>query len=338
MRILFVLLFSIQANAYFNANEVGQSVSKKDIDVKIAKKWFDHYYAKGSEDFQSAFERGDQYKKSIELVLKRYQVPVDFYYLAMTESYFNNHARSHKEAVGLWQFIPSTAENYGLIVSEQIDERRHPIKSTIAAAKYLRDLHNIFQDWTLAAAAYNCGEYRVLRAIKKGGTRSFAKLAEMKLLPDETINYVSKFWVTREIDAKIRKKSSMVSMDRYLDSGTITIKSLGTKLETLSLISELSVDEIISYNPGITKKMSSFPINFNLYLPRVNANLYSSFIRQNGVVSKVTKPEALHLWGIKDSVKGDDIKITFISPQQIKIKNMRTKEETIINKRELSKI
>ena len=78
MRFLIVLLFSLQVNAYYKPSAVNESVSKKDIDMDIAKKWFDHYYSKGSEDFKKAFDRGDKYKKTIELVLRRYEIPVDF--------------------------------------------------------------------------------------------------------------------------------------------------------------------------------------------------------------------------------------------------------------------
>ncbi len=178
--IIFLILFvSFSVKASVNQNKSLKSIKRIDVDLNIAKKWFDYYYQKGNSDFENAFVRGLKYKKSIQMVLRKYGIPSDFYYLAMTESYFNNHARSNKSAVGIWQFIPSTARTYGLIINESIDERMHPVKSTIAAAKYLKDLYNIFNDWALAAAAYNCGEYRVLKAIKKGQTRSFCRLAKI---------------------------------------------------------------------------------------------------------------------------------------------------------------
>ena len=335
---LLLLINSQLAFTSFGRLAPQYSVTKSDIDIKIAKKWFDHYYSNGKDDFHQAFIRGDKYKKTIQLVLSRYQIPFDFYYLAMTESYFNNHARSNKKAVGLWQFIPSTAKAYGLIINNQIDERRHPVKSTIAAAKYIRDLYNIFQDWTLAAAAYNCGEYRVLRAIKKGGTRSFAELARKKLLPSETINYVSKFWVTREIDAKIRNVEYDSSADLYSNFSPIFIGEKGASIKTLALIAEIPLKLLIKYNPDISSQVSMLPGNFTVYMPRDNAEVYSSFVRQKGVISKLQKPESLKLLGVKNSRKGDDIKITFLSNQQLKIKNIRTKEEVVINKKDLSKI
>jgi membrane-bound lytic murein transglycosylase D len=340
IRLICLLLLIKSQLAFASSGLVGAqySVTKSDIDIKIAKKWFDHYYSKGKDDFHQAFVRGDKYRKTIQLVLSRYQIPFDFYYLAMTESYFNNHARSNKKAVGLWQFIPSTAKAYGLLINNQIDERRHPVKSTIAAAKYIKDLYNIFQDWTLAAAAYNCGEYRVLRAIKKGGTRSFAQLAKKKLLPSETINYVSKFWVTREIDNKIRNTEYNSSADLYSHSSPVFIRENGASIKTLALIAEISLELLIKYNPDISSDLRTLPGNFTIYVPRDNAEIYSSFVRQKGVISKVKKPESLKLLGVKNSRKGDDIKITFLSNQQLKIKNIRTKEEVVINKKDLSRI
>lgn len=314
------------------------SIPKSDINITIAKKWFDHYYSSGKDDFYLAFEKGDNYKDSIELVLKRYEIPLDFYYLAMTESYFNNFAVSEKKAAGVWQFIPGTAKNYGLIISDQIDERLHPIKSTIAAARYIKDLYNIFQDWTLAAAAYNCGEYRLLHAIKKAQSRSFSVLANKKLLPDETINYVSKIWVTREIDQKIRLRGERKILDKYLNSSPIAIEGDGITLDSISIISEMPRESIVAYNPDLVQTKGALPKGILIYLPIENANHYADFIRYNGVISSLRFPASLKNYGFVNSKEGDKIKVTFISNQSIKLKNVRTSEETILNKKDLPRI
>jgi len=314
------------------------SIPKKDIDVNVAKKWFDHYYSAGQDRFREAFKKGGLYKDSIELVLNRYNIPLDFYYLAMTESYFNNFAMSPKKAAGIWQFIPSTAKAYGLVVNDQIDERLHPIKSTIAAAKYIKDLYNIFQDWTLAAAAYNCGEYRVLRAIKKAESRSFAVLAKKKLLPNETINYISKIWVTREIDLKIRQAESPKERDKYLSLSPITIKKHGLSLDTFSLITEISVDEILTFNPDLIKAKGILPSDISIYLPTTKAMNYTNFIRFNGVISNLRYPGSLKKYGFDRSREGDKIKVTFVSKKKINVKNIRTKEQVTLDKLNLPSI
>ena len=313
------------------------SISKTDVNIKSAKKWFDFYFTDGKKDFEDAFNRGSKYKGIIQAILRKYSIPDDLYYLAMTESYFNNNASSNKGAVGIWQFIPSTAKNYGLRVTKNIDERKHPIKATIAAAKYLKDLYNIFNDWALAAAAYNCGEYRVLKAIKKGGTRSFSKLALMKLLPEETINYVSKIWVTREIAYKIKGDKNRGS-STYKDISSIKLGKKELSINTLSLISELSVEDIIKHNPDIINVKSALAPEMTVYLPKKHVDLFIDFTSKKGVLSRLKKPGYLVTWGLKDAKKGDNIKITFLNSSKLKIKNVRTKEEIIIKVKDLSKI
>ncbi len=95
-----------------------------------------------------------------------------------------------EEGVGIWQFVRGTGRRYGLKQSGALDERHDPEKSTRAAARYLHDLYEMFGDWHLALAAYNAGEYRVLKVIEKTGIKDFWHMSGRGLLPQETINYV----------------------------------------------------------------------------------------------------------------------------------------------------
>jgi membrane-bound lytic murein transglycosylase D len=155
--------------------------------------WIRYFTERDRERFQRFLDRGHTYRPLIEKTLRQEGIPTELFYLALIESGFQNRARSHAGAVGIWQFIPATGRRYGLAVDTEIDERRDPIRATIAAARYLRDLNNVFQSWYLAMAAYNAGEMRILGAIMRSTSRDFWELAERKALPKETMNYIPKF-------------------------------------------------------------------------------------------------------------------------------------------------
>jgi peptidoglycan lytic transglycosylase D len=103
-------------------------------------------------------KRSGRYMPYIEETLKRYNMPEDLKYVAVVESALRPHVRSAKGAVGFWQFLPSTGQKYGLKINSHVDERRNIFKSTMAAIKYFKSLHDTFGSWTLSAAAYNMGE------------------------------------------------------------------------------------------------------------------------------------------------------------------------------------
>jgi membrane-bound lytic murein transglycosylase D len=134
--------------------------------------------------------RSGQYLGMIREVLRSRGLPEDLAYTAMIESGFKPDAVSRAGAKGMWQFMAATARRYGLRVDSWVDERYDPEKSTVAAAAYLRDLYNQFGSWALAHAAYNAGEMKVIRAIKKTGSTDFWTLAESKYLRRETKDFV----------------------------------------------------------------------------------------------------------------------------------------------------
>lgn len=132
------------------------------------------------------------YGPVFESALARYNVPEELKYLPIIESAMNPQATSRMGAAGLWQFMYTTGKNYGLEVNSLIDERRDTYKSSDAAAHYLHDLYEIFHDWNLAIAAYNCGPGNINKAIaRSGGKTTFWEI--YNYLPRETRGYIPSF-------------------------------------------------------------------------------------------------------------------------------------------------
>jgi len=132
------------------------------------------------------------YFPMIEETLDKYGLPLELKYLVVVESAFNPIAVSPAGASGLWQFMLPTGRSYGLEINSLIDERRDPVKSTDAACRFLKDMYDIYEDWNLALAAYNCGAGTVNRAIRRAnGKKDY--WAIYNYLPRETRSYVPYF-------------------------------------------------------------------------------------------------------------------------------------------------
>ena len=144
----------------------------------------------GRQVFKKWLSRSGVFTPLIQEALTEAELPRDLVYKAMIESGFKPRAYSRAGAAGLWQFVSSTAPIYGLRRNFWIDERRDPEKSTRAAIQHIKHLYNLFEDWRLVIAAYNCGQGRLGRIIERSGTEDFWKL---KGLPKETRNHVPRF-------------------------------------------------------------------------------------------------------------------------------------------------
>ena len=144
--------------------------------------------------------RAERYVPYVRRVLSDRGLPQDLAYLPFIESGYNPNAYSRSGAAGVWQFMPFTGRRFKLTVDWWQDERRDTYKATRAAAEYLSKLHDMFNDWSLAVAAYNAGEGKISRAIKACGARNFFELAkrnntldEKTRLREETLRYVPRF-------------------------------------------------------------------------------------------------------------------------------------------------
>ncbi len=153
--------------------------------------------------------KSSHYFDMIDSVFTKYDIPVEMKYLAVVESRLDNRIISTAGATGLWQFMASPARTFGLKVNGKVDERKNNYKSTVAAAKCIRYLHDMFGDWLLTLAAYNSGPARVKSAMKKSGSRDFWVL--QKYLPLETRRHVLKFISTHYF---FEGHGSMVTMTK----------------------------------------------------------------------------------------------------------------------------
>jgi membrane-bound lytic murein transglycosylase D len=178
----------------------------------------------------------------------------------MIESGFSHRAYSWAHAVGLWQFIKSTGRLYGLRSDWWVDERRDPVASTDAAARYLRALYDEFGNWELALAAYNVGEGAVRRAIKRQGTRNFWSLR----LPRETRNHVPKFYAALIVGSEPEKYGFTVTPEMPYATEQIAV-DFSVDLETLAGCCGVSEETLVELNPSLLRRCTppnedSFPV------------------------------------------------------------------------------
>ncbi len=159
---------------------------------EIVQKFIDRYTGRLRRSVSYMLGASNFYMPIFEDALMAYDVPLELKYLPVIESALNPKATSRVGAAGLWQFMPSTGKQYGLEINSLVDERRDPVKSSYAAARYLRDLYKIYGDWSLVIAAYNCGPENVRKAIQRSnGKADYWSI--YPYLPRETKGYVPAF-------------------------------------------------------------------------------------------------------------------------------------------------
>jgi len=181
-----------------SADQVAQTAEKPEYNVPIVMdKSVQRHIRFFNTSIRNRFEqwlvRLSRYRPLVDEIFSEFDLPSDLVYLSLVESGFNPHAYSRARATGPWQFMKGTAKIYGLRIDRYVDERRDPIKSTIAAARYLRDLYDLFGTWPLAMAAYNAGEGKVMRALRKAQAKSFSEISKTRLIRRETKEYVPRF-------------------------------------------------------------------------------------------------------------------------------------------------
>ena len=241
----------------------------EDIEFEIKRtSRVEHYIrrfsGKGKKDFATILSRSGKFLPEIRKTLLSEGVPSDIAYLPLIESGFNPRAVSRRNAVGLWQFIRPTGLRYGLKVNYWVDERMDVEKSTLAAARYLKEMFDEFGSWELALAAYNCGEKRVSKAIARTGSTDYWVLS--KKLPKETRNYLPKFNAALII-AKNPEKYGFRVTGAEKDYETVSVPPRKSLAEIANLL-DMGYKEISRYNPSLVGLSTPPGGDYDLKVPK----------------------------------------------------------------------
>ncbi len=216
--------------------------------------------------FEEGLGRAGKYMPMIRAVLEREGLPKDLAYVAMIESSFKTRARSRARAQGVWQFIGATGRRYGLHRTAAVDERSDPVKATEAAAGYFKDLHEIFNDWYLAMAAYDAGEGRVARALARTGAETYWDLCRLGALPKETRLYVPSVIAAALIDKNPAHYGFHVEPEAPVAFETVRLNK-PVNVHRLAQTCRLDADELLELNPEL--RGSTTPKNPSGYDLRV---------------------------------------------------------------------
>ena len=248
--------------------------------------WVKFFTGRGRKHFVSYTQRAGRYAPVLSKIMADNGLPRDLIYLAMAESGFTNHARSWAKAVGPWQFMPYTGRKFGLNIDWYVDERRDPLKATIAAANYLKTLHNLFGSWELATAGYNAGEGKIGRAVKMYHTKDFWQLTKGRYLRPETKNYVPKIMALAIIGKNLDVFGfTEINFEKALDYEEIMVKGNSDLYEIAEAV-ELDFEELKRYNPEIVRwQTPPYVEGYPLRLPVGAKDAWDDFKDKDSVVA-----------------------------------------------------
>jgi membrane-bound lytic murein transglycosylase D len=205
--------------------------------------------------FDQWLTRLNHYKPLVAKIFAQFQLPDDLIFLSLVESGFNPKAYSRARAAGPWQFMKATGKIYGLRVDEYVDERRDPIKSTVAAARYLRDLYDLFGTWPLAMAAYNAGERKIQRALRKAKAETFWEIAQTKFIRRETREYVPRF-MAAAIIAKNPDQYGFEAAPSDIHRFEEIVVSRPLHLRAIAAAADIPYEELHRLNPELRRDVT----------------------------------------------------------------------------------
>jgi hypothetical protein len=253
--------------------------SKEAMENPKVRHFIKHYSTTVKDQFQVLLARSGKYMPMISKLLNDEGLPEELGYLALVESEFNVSATSPIGAVGLWQFIPSTARQYGLRIDNWVDERRDPIKSTRAAAAYLKELHSYYGRWFLVTAAYNAGPGVINKALENSRAKDFWGIKGKNQIREETRNFVPKFIATALIATDPKKYGFHdIAYLEPLEFDEVEAEGL-LKVDALAEMAQSEVVIIKDLNPALLRSMT--PPGEKGYSVRVPVGKSAVFAKAN---------------------------------------------------------
>ena len=221
---------------------------------EIVRKFIDMYTGRLRNQVAFMLSACNFYMPIFEEALDAYDLPLELRYLPIIESALNPSAVSRAGAVGLWQFMIGTAKIYGLESNSLVDERRDPIKATWAAARYLKEMYDIYKDWNLVIAAYNCGPGTINKAIRRaGGKTDYWEI--YNYLPKETRGYVPAFIAANYV-MTYYCKHNICPLDTNIPDATDTLQiTRNLHFQQIADICGTDIEQIKSLNPQFKKSI-----------------------------------------------------------------------------------
>jgi membrane-bound lytic murein transglycosylase D len=239
--------------------------------------YINYFSGRGRRTLIAGLERAGRYRPLIQRILQEEGVPQELIHLAQAESGFFPRAISNKAAGGMWQFVAWRGQEYGLMRTAYTDDRFDPEKATRASARHLHDLYNMFGDWYLAMAAYNCGPNAVARAVERTGYADFWELRSRHALPEQTTNYVP-IILAMTIMTKNAAEYGLegVVPEAPLEYDTIEVDAT-THLGLVADLTDAPMAELLDLNPALLKGVA--PAGYVLHVPKGTGSALSASLQ-----------------------------------------------------------
>ena len=272
---------------------------------QVVKQFIERYSDKLRGSVSYMLGAANFYMPIFEQALETYGLPLELRYLPVIESALNPNAVSRVGATGLWQFMLETGKRYGLEVNSLVDERRDPIKSSYAAARYLRDLYKIFDDWSLVIAAYNCGPNKVNQAIHRAkGSVDYWQI--YPYLPKETRGYVPAFIAANYIMNYYCEHNICPMITELPISTDTVVVDKNLHLEQIAKVLNVNIEHLRALNPQYRRDIVNGLTEPSVV--RLPLSLVGSFIDNEDSIYAYKRDELLLK---REVVAVNDIKLSY---------------------------